>query len=501
MKQLDLSAFQSRIICEDSPADAVLETELSGQALTLRLTAQRSRVKFVELTWRVSTDKTARVLGDAWERSYGDLEFLSAGCNDRWMPWYFIVDEGSVQTCFGVKTQPNAFVSFRCDEAGVTALLDCRNGGCGVELNGRTLTLSTFVFKVYESADTFACLKDYCKTLCPSPLLPDGMIYGGNNWYYAYGESDFETIVRDARLQAKLASGLERRPYMVVDDGWQKYSCEGPWLPNRKFRDMGALASAIRESGAEPGLWVRLLHDRDEAISEEMRIARGKARLYLDPTHPGVQAHIRADIARIRAWGYRLLKHDYSTVDLFGSYGKDLTDTVTNDKSNWHFYDRSKTNAQIVLDLYRLIKDACGDMLILGCNTVSHLCAGLVHINRTGDDTSGKSWARTVTMGVNTLAFRLAQNKAFYLVDADCVGILKDNIPWEKNRQWLHLLSHSETALFISCDKANDEQLLDLSAAFKTAQMPHDLRPLDWKTTRTPTQWQDGERTLQYNWT
>jgi len=44
-------------------------------------------------------------------------------------------------------------------------------------------------------------------------------------------------------------------------------------------------------------------------------------------------------------------------------------------------------------------------------------------------------------MGVNTLAFRLAQHNAFYMVDADCVGILGDNIPWEKNRQWLALLS------------------------------------------------------------
>ena len=499
MKQLDLSAFRAQVICEEADADAAIETTLQGNELTLSLSAKTSRPKFIELTWRVSTDGAARVLGDAWERSYGELEFLPVGRNDRWMPWYFLVDEGDAQVCFGVRTQPNAFVGFRCDENGVTALVDCRNGGCGVALNGRTLPLATFVFKAYDGADAFACLQDYCKTLCDAPLLPENMIYGGNNWYYAYGKSDYKTIVRDAALQAKLASGLENRPFMVIDDGWQPNPCEGPWVPNKKFRDMKALAQDIRSLGVEPGLWVRLLHNRDKAITDDMRFTRGGERLYLDPTHPKVQELLRSDIERIRGWGYRLLKHDFTTVDLFGSFGKDLSDTITND-DGWHFFDRSKTNAEITLDLYRLILDACGDMLILGCNTVSHLCAGLVHLNRTGDDTSGREWNRTKVMGVNTLAFRLAQNNAFYLVDADCVGILKDNILWEKNRQWLDLLAHSGTALFVSCDKADDEKARDLAEAYWLAQEPHDLRPLDWETTRTPQHWRDGETDLRYTW-
>ncbi|MBR3551858.1 MAG: alpha-galactosidase [Clostridia bacterium] len=500
MKAFDLSAFQARVLCEEENADAALETALHGSALTLFLTAQRSRPKFIELTWQTETDGRALVLGDAWERSYGDLEFLPVRNNDRWMPWYFIVDEGNAQVCFGVKTQPNAFVSFRCGESSVTALVDCRNGGCGVRLNGRRLQLATFVFKAYDSTDAFACLCDYCKTLCDMPLLPDRMICGGNNWYYAYGSSDYETIVRDAALQAKLADGLTNRPFMVIDDGWQVHSCEGPWVPNKKFRDMKALADDVKRLGAEPGLWVRLLHNRDKALTADVRLERGGERRYLDPTHPRVQQSLRNDIARIRSWGYRLLKHDFSTVDLFGSYGMDLTAAITNDDSDWHFFDRSKTNAEIVLDLYRLILDACGDMLVLGCNTVSHLCAGLAHLNRTGDDTSGREWDRTRVMGVNTLAFRLAQNNAFYLVDADCVGILKDCIPWEKNRQWLDLLARSGTALFVSCDKADDEKVRDLAAAFRLAQQPHALRPVDWKTTRTPQHWQDGDAELRYEW-
>lgn len=140
-------------------------------------------------------------------------------------------------------------------------------------------------------------------------------------------------------------------------------------------------------------------------------------------------------------------------------------------------------------------------MYIIGCNTVSHLSAGLVHLSRTGDDTSGKEWERTRKMGVNTLAFRLAQNEAFYMCDADCVGILENYIPWEKNRQWLHLLSKSNTPLFVSCnDTIADEIKDDLKEAYRTYNAQHTIKPVDIFDTKTPSVWEiDGEE-VQYKW-
>ncbi len=169
--------------------------------------------------------------------------------------------------------------------------------------------------------------------------------------------------------------------------------------------------------------------------------------------------------------------------------------------ANWHFYDKTKTNAEITIEFYKLIQESVGDMYIIGCNTVSHLSAGLVHISRTGDDTSGKEWDRTKQMGVNTLAFRLAQNEAFYMCDADCVGILDDYIPWEKNRQWLHLLSKSNTPLFVSCtDKVDNKIKNDLKLAYKTYNIQHEIEPVDIFNTRTPSVWEiDGEKVL-YEW-
>lgn len=499
MRYFVLSDFTADIRCEGPNEDAELQTVISGNNLTVCLKANKSLPRFVTLRWSFESDPEIKVLGDAWERSYANLEFCALKDNDRYLPWYFIADATDTQYCFGVKTQPNSFVSFRYDTSGITAFIDCQNGGGGVELNGRTICLCEFLFCKYDSNDTFACLQDYCKQLCNRPLLPDRMIYGGNNWYYAYGESNYERILYDAALQAKLSEGLENRPYMVIDDGWQINRCTGPWLPNDKFRDMKALADEIKAMDVLPGIWIRPLYSRDPSITHEMLLDCHRDESPLDPTVPEVQSLIRSDIARIRSWGYRLLKYDYTTYDLFGLFCRDLTKTIA-DEASWHFADRSKTNAEITLDLYRLILDAAGDMLLIGCNTVSHLCAGLVHINRTGDDTSGREWDRTRSMGVNTLAFRLAQNNAFYMADADCVGILKDYIPWEKNRQWLDLLAHSDTALFVSCDRANEETAAALSEAYREAQNRHNLRPLDWKTTRTPEHWRTDQKELNYKW-
>ena len=498
MKNFTIDRFAYDLICDASPQDTAVSFEQNGDTLSVFITSDSGRPQFVLLKWPFATDEELFVLGDAWERSYGDLRFTKLSQNSRPMPWYFAATDQTQTYCFGVKTQPNAFVCLTYDAGGITARIDCRNGGGGVNLAGRTVKLCTFVFEHYD-LPPYAALCAYCRTLCDHPLLPREKIYGGNDWYCAYGKSARADIVQDAKLQAQLSAGISNRPFMVVDDGWEIDGFLGPYEPNEKFGDMKALADEIRSLGVRPGIWARLLDNQSPCITDDMRILRGGKRIYLDPTNADVQSLLRSWIAKIRSWGYELLKHDFSTYDLFGDFGGELTDSITN-YTGWHFADETKTNAEIALDFYRLIREACGDMLILGCNTVSHLCAGLVHINRTGDDTSGREWERTRKMGVNTLAFRLAQNRAFYIVDADCVGILDDNIPWEKNRQWLDVLSKSDTALFVSCAVLNDEQRADLKRAYLEIQKDHDIRPLDIYENLTPREWSIDASAVTYNW-
>ena len=336
----------------------------------------------------------------------------------------------------------------------------------------------------------------FCAAMCPSPRLPEGLIYGSNNWYYAYGKSSHAEILRDAALLKELTEGLSPRPYMVIDDCWQIHAgrpCNaGPWDGgNKDFPDMAALASQITEMGLLPGIWYRPLTTYAE-MPKELLVDRygGHDAFILDPSHPEVLKIVEEDARRLVKWGYRLLKHDFSSADIFGLWGFQMGREMF--EGSWHFHDRTKTTAEIILSLYRAIRRGAGDAIIIGCNTVSHLAAGIFELQRTGDDTSGMEWERTRKMGVNTLAFRMIQHGTFYLADADCAGHT-GKIPWELNKEWIRLLSLSGTPMFFSIDptQVTEDQKQDLKKAYGTfVSITTPAQPLDWLDTTCPTRWQ-----------
>ncbi len=222
-------------------------------------------------------------------------------------------------------------------------------------------------------------------------------------------------------------------------------------------------------------------------------------------------------MARLRGWGYELIKHDYSVSDLAG-----YTRAAPVEGADWAYADRGRTAAEIVLDHYRSIREAAGeDVLVIGCNTIGHLAAGLFEIQRIGDDTSGRDWNRVRNRGVNTLGFRTPQHGAFFAVDADCVGLTeKEAIPWACNSRWLDLLARSGTPLFISFKRGalTAEQEKTVAGALDIASRPQPLgEPLDWLEVSNPTRglvaishldggaaprrWKLMDKVVEYDWT
>ena len=481
-----------------------------NEHLAIFLTAQTSKVKWIKLRWNnLSWDKNIRFLGDAWERGYGDMEWKGMNPN-RFMPWYFCAKSEAKSVCYGVKVRPSAMCFWQVDSLGMTLFLDVRCGGSGVNLKGRVIKLADVIACEMRDCTSFEAMQEFCGQMCEDPILPKYPVYGSNNWYYAYGKSSESEILADCDYILNLTKDIENKPYMVIDDCWQEHHRlneynSGPWTKgNEKFPDMKALAEKLVQKGVRPGIWVRLLLNEDENIKNEWRLSHNNC---IDPTNPEALNYIKEDIKRICNWGYTLIKHDFSTFDLFGKWGFQMSPLVTDD--GWHFYDDSLTSAEVVKLLYKAILDASveasnGETLILGCNTIGHLGAGYMHINRTGDDTSGVDWERTRFMGVNTLAFRLPQHGKFYEIDADCVGI-DGGISWSMNKQWADVLAQSGTPLFVSVrpNILDETEKQELHEILKVAsKQEHHVIPVDWEETTCPEHWQDKDHDIdcKYQW-
>ena len=484
---------------ETALGDVLLQIK-NGEVL---LTADTTPVKSVTLRWNGALPQNARFCGDHWERGYGDLEWRGF-VPHRIMPWYFFAAAGTRFAFYGVRVCPDALCAFSCDPAGITLQLDVGCGDRGTVLGGRTLRCASLVCRETETADVFEEARKSVSLLADRALTPAFPVYGYNNWYYAYGKSSEAEILASARELASLTEGLENRPYLVIDDCWQKERptgfIGGDWrVSNAAFPDMAKLASRILSLSVKPGIWMRPLQNKAENIPAGLY--REPEDYILDPSLDETLAYVSEDIRVLTGWGYQLIKHDYSSCDILGDWGFHFGFPPV--KNGVRFRNRSRTTAEIIKRLYRAIHAAAeGKALILGCNTVGHLGVGAMELSRTGDDTSGRDWERTRKMGVNTLAFRMPQHGAFYAADADCVGIT-DAVPWEKNRRWMDILANSGTPLFISVapDTLSPSQLAEIRAALRTAAVPiRPAKPLDWMNNCCPAVWDTANGQMRFDW-
>jgi alpha-galactosidase len=477
-----------------------------GDRSVVSLSSPKLPIQRIHLRWKHSSTPDTLVLGDAWERSYGDLEWRPLQA-ERALPWYAMLHAKERTSGIGVRTGAASFAFWQVDPAGISLWLDVRNGGNGVQLGDRNLDMATLVTcdgAAGESA--FQVTRRLCVAMAEGTRVPRkrgassvDVIYGSNDWYYAYGKNTPDGILRDADLVRSLTPAKGDKPFTVIDDGYQDRA---------RFPSLSKLAADIRSRDVLPGIWIRPLRapagTANTLLLSDARWsgpAHEQAPLAYDPTVPDALEAIAAVAAEACEWGFDLIKHDFTTFELFGQWGSQMGASPT--QGNWHFHDRSITNAEVVTRLYQRLRTSCGeDRIILGCNTVGHLSVGLFDASRTGDDVSGKEWERTRRTGVNTLAFRMAQHKTFYALDADCVAITQE-VPWSMSRQWLEAVANSGSVLLISPDpKAiGGEHKAALAEAFRVCAARGSSEPLDWLETRTPNTWRSSEGPHTYAWT
>jgi alpha-galactosidase len=483
--------------------DIHLELETNGNGKAAYIQSPSVSLQGIRLQWKYNPSSYSKVLGDHWERSYGDLSWKVPQTSIK-LPWYILLHDTRHTACFGVKTGANSICYWTVTGNAVELTMDTTSGGVGVMLGQRKLHAADIVVSGSKTGEKpFATATRFCRVMCPHPRLPKQPVYGINDWYAVYGNNSSSSIKSQTAFMAELITNVVNRPFSLIDDGWQVRDDFSK--ANDKFKDMRAMAEEIKRLGMRPGLWTRPLiardNDKPSLLAPTIKGRNeGTKNLILDPTVPETIERIQNNLHMYRLWGYEMVKHDFTSYDIFGRWGSQMTEEFT--VPGWKFNDQSKTNAEIINHLYRSIREAAGEMYIIGCNTMSHLSAGIFELNRTGDDTSGKEWARTRKMGVNTLGFRLPQHNTFYAADGDCVGLTKD-VPWGKNKQWLQLLSESGAPLFISAelDAIKTEQKAAVKEAFaKAAKVQPTGEPLDWMTSSYPSKWKLNGRIVEFDW-
>ena len=480
-------------------------------------------LELVRIGWRIETSDPVRMFSEPWgpDLGWNPLD------RERTSGWFFLLNENGRTHGWGVKTQPNAIAFWRVASDRITLALDLSAAGDGVRLGGRTLEAVTLVSREGGAAESpYQSARAFCRLMCPHPRLPREPVFGYNDWYCAYGANTATNFLADAAFVVSLAKGLPSRPFVVMDDGWQENSPPvlkvktgefqsgwGPWdrAGTHFGMEMEEFAGRIAALGAKPGLWYRPLHTWS-GVPERLKLkgAKGHPTVpgtpgFFDPTLPEVKAMIAADIGRFRRWGFRLVKCDYISYDVFGKYffRGEADERLFTDSREWS--DRSRTTAEVMLDLYRTIRAAAGDdMVVIGCNAFNHLVPGLFEIQRTGHDTSGWKWEKTAKFGPEALGTRAIFNGVFYAADPDCIGLAEAGaIPWEKNRQWLDAVARSHQALFISWRRqlSTAETGAAFRRAFATAAAGGaNGEPLDWMDRTHCRRWRFADGEAEYDW-
>ncbi len=477
--------------------------EREGGALRVQVRSPQAAVKTVTLVWKHSAKPQALYLGDLWERSYGDLKWRTLD-PDRLMPWYVMESDGGATHGFGVKTGCHAMCAWQVTDTTLKLIMDVRSGGAAVQLGPRTLNAAYVVARKGRPGESaFQATQAFCHSMCDAPRMPRRPMVGTLDWYYAYGKSTERLFIQEAGLFASLVEGCGVAAFALVDAGWAQgdrdvwHDDETASHPD--FGSIQRVAEKVQAMGLVPGIWTRVLC-APPATPAELRSLRDPK--LLDPSAPANLELIRARMRLFRSWGYGVIKHDFSTFDVLGRWGwqmpgLDLT------QEGWTFRDNSRTTAEVILGLYQALREGCGDdACIIGCNTVSHLTAGWAEYCRVGDD-SGGSLANAMRVGCNPFAFRLPQNEAFYVIDPDCIGNLKE-IPWNYYRQFIRLASASGALLQLSTrlENVTPEQRTGLREGFERIgkHVPQAVEPLDWMEHPIPSKWRIGREVVEMDW-
>ncbi|WP_327054049.1 alpha-galactosidase [Halomicrococcus gelatinilyticus] len=249
--------------------------------------------------------------------------------------------------------------------------------------------------------------------------VPDDAPTGWCSWYHYFTDVT-EGDVRET-LDA-LDDWDAPLDLVQVDDGYQV--AFGDWRTlDDGFEDVAGLVDDVRDAGHTPGLWVAPFYvQADSALAADhpewlvtddgdpVDAGPRHGPMYaLDTTHPGVLDWLRETFETVvDEWGFEYCKLDFL-------YAAALPGDRHEDVTRAEAYRRGLAT----------IRDAVGDVFLLGCGALQGQSVGLVDAMRVGPDTAPHWRASPASQPAHENAVRNVLNRQWthrrlWVNDPDC---------------------------------------------------------------------------------
>lgn len=371
---------------------------------------------------------------------------------------YAYVRKGNVLTLFGSLSERAGYTVFTFDTNKNTLTISKDLEGVSFDSEKRVID-AVIIRGEYNSVfDRYFSLMNI-----PKPRFDRKCGY--TTWYNYYTRVTQDIVKRDLKAISKLDTKID---IFQIDDGYER--TVGDWLEtdSKKFPDgMKVVADSIHKNNMLAGLWLApfavtpksnvFKKHKDWLVTDENGKYHYSSQNWggfyaLDIYNQEVRAHLKNVFDTVlNDWGYDMVKLDF----LYACCQRPI---------------HNKSRGEIMCEAMDLIREWCGDKIILGCGVPLAPAFGKVDFCRIGADVAlswnKKPFSREDVSTINTLTntiYRRHLDGRAWLNDPD-VFLLRDNnikMPMSQRKIVAKVNSMLGNLLFVSDDVSTytDEQL------------------------------------------
>jgi alpha-galactosidase len=155
--------------------DVEVSIKTNGNASGIFIQSPSTALSGIRLKWKHQTSVSAKILGDHWERTYGDMAWKSVDSHIK-NPWYVLLNDTGHTACFGVKTGANTICWWAVNTDSIELTLDTHSGGSGVQLGARKLHAADIVTTESTATENaFATARRFCQS-SPFTVIMTGIM-------------------------------------------------------------------------------------------------------------------------------------------------------------------------------------------------------------------------------------------------------------------------------------------------------------------------------------